>query len=121
MARGEIVVVGAGPNGLAAAATMARAGWTPIVLEAQSHIGGGARTEPLTEPGYIHDVCSSVHPMGVASPCFRALGLDVEWVHPGIMLAHPFDDGTAALLLRSTKETGTTLDAADANRWPELF
>lgn len=103
---------------------MARAGLRPIVFEAEGRIGGGARTESLTLPGYRHDVCSSVHPMAAASPCFRELGLEargVEWVHPDVPLAHPFDDGTAALLERSTRATGQTLDPADARAWGRLF
>lgn len=103
---------------------MARAGLRPILFEAEATIGGGARTEPLTLPGYHHDVCASVHPMGAASPCFRDLGLaarGVEWVHPDVPLAHPFDDGTAALLERSTSATGATLDAADRRAWSRLF
>jgi phytoene dehydrogenase-like protein len=110
----DAVVVGSGPNGLSAGIELARRGLSVCVLEARETIGGGARTEELTEPGFLHDVCSAIHPVGVASPFFRTLPLErwgVEWVYPEVALAHPFDDGDAALLLRSIEETGDTLGA----------
>jgi phytoene dehydrogenase-like protein len=106
------VVVGAGPNGLAAAVELARHGFSVAVLEAESTIGGGARSAELTLPGYVHDLGSAIHPFGYASPFFRSLPLEnhgLEWIHPPAPLAHPFDDGTAAMLERSTEDTGATL------------
>lgn len=108
----DVIVVGAGPNGLAAAVALGRGGHRVTVLEAADRIGGGTRTEPLTLPGFHHDVCSAVHPMGAGSPFFRQLPLadhGLEWLHPPVLLAHPFDDGTAAVLRRSTAETAATL------------
>jgi len=99
----DAVVVGAGPNGLAAACTLAQAGRSVLVLEASTLPGGGTRTESLTLDGFRHDVCSAIHPMGAASPFFRAIDLrphGMEWVHPEIALAHPFDDGSAAVVHR---------------------
>ncbi|HYZ93958.1 MAG TPA: NAD(P)/FAD-dependent oxidoreductase [Actinomycetota bacterium] len=113
----DAVVVGAGPNGLAAAVEIARNQRSVLVLEAAESIGGGARTAELTLPGYRHDVCSSIHPMGIASPYFRTLPLDeygLEWIHPTLPLAHPLDDGSAAVLDRSVDVSAETLgeDAA---------
>src|SRR5438067_10210929 len=99
----DAIVVGAGPNGLAAAITLAKAGRSVEVREAASEPGGGCRSAELTLPGFVHDVCSAVHPLALASPALR--DLDVEWVHPGAPLAHPFDDGTAVVLERSLDET----------------
>ena len=102
--RYDAVVVGAGPNGLAAAVTLARAGRSVLVVEAGDRPGGGAGSAELTLPGVIHDVCSAVHPLAAASPFVRSLPLaahGLEWAHPEIDLAHPLDDGTAALLSRS--------------------
>jgi phytoene dehydrogenase-like protein len=118
----DAIVVGAGPNGLAAAITLARAGRSVQVLEANDTIGGGARSAELTLPGLLHDLCSSVHPLGAASPFFRTLPLarlGVDWVFPPAALAHPFDDGTAAVLYRSVAATSETLgrDAASYRRW----
>ncbi len=129
------VVVGAGPNGLAAAVALARAGEEVIVYEAADTIGGGARTAELTLPGFQHDICSAVHPMGAASPFFRTLPLaehGLEWVHPTTLLAHPFGDGGAATLERATADTAASLDAPDrasyralmdpfVERWRDLF
>jgi phytoene dehydrogenase-like protein len=130
----EVIVVGAGPNGLAAAVALAREGHAVTVHEAADRIGGGTRTEALTLPGFRHDVCSAVHPMGVGSPFFQQLPLaehGLEWVHPPVLLAHPFDDGTAAVLLRSVAETAATLGPDDrayhrlmapfARRWRDLM
>ena len=100
----DAIVVGAGPNGLSAAIVLARAGLTVRVLEAAETVGGGA----LTLPGFVHDICSAIHPLGVASPFFRSLPLaehGLEWIEPPAALAHPFDDGTAALLERSSGAT----------------
>jgi phytoene dehydrogenase-like protein len=108
----DAVVVGSGPNGLAAAALLGRRGWKVLVIEAASTPGGGTRTEALTLPGFLHDVCSAVHPTGAASPCFQMLELEkegVRWLHPAIPLAHPLDGGDAAVLHRSVAETAAGL------------
>ncbi|MCJ7623982.1 MAG: NAD(P)/FAD-dependent oxidoreductase, partial [Anaerolineaceae bacterium] len=97
----DYVIVGSGPNGLAAAITLAQNGRSVLVLEAKDTIGGGTRTSELTLPGFMHDVCSAVHPLGVASPFFRNLQLGqhgLEWIFPPVALAHPFDDGSAAAI-----------------------
>src|SRR5579862_2094721 len=123
MADVEAIVVGSGPNGLAAAISLARAGVSVRVLEAADVVGGGMRTEELTLPGYAHDVCSAIHPLGVASPFFQTVPLTelgVEWIESPAALAHPFDDGTAALLERSVEETGATL-GDDARRYARIF
>jgi phytoene dehydrogenase-like protein len=94
------VVIGSGPNGLAAALTLARAGLPVEVHEAAPALGGGLRSEELTLPGFRHDLCSAIHPMGQSSPFFRFAGLEVEWVDPPGFVAHPFDDGTAFVFPR---------------------
>lgn len=117
------VVVGAGPNGLTAAARLARAGWQVTVLEAQSTIGGGSRTSELIEPGVVHDVCAAVHPAGVASTAFRALRLEdhgLRWLQPEVPLVHALDGGRAVVLHRSLDATVELLPAADGRRWRSL-
>jgi phytoene dehydrogenase-like protein len=99
------VVIGSGPNGLAAAITLARAGLEVEVHEAENELGGGLRSAELTLPGFVHDLCSSVHPLGVASPFFRTLELEVDWIQPDAPAAHPFDDGSAVLLEQSLAAT----------------
>lgn len=97
----DAVVVGAGPNGLTAAAELARRGYAVEVFEAGRAVGGGARTEELTLPGFRHDPCSAVHPLGIGSPAFDAMPLarhGLEWLQPRLALAHPFPDGSAAVL-----------------------
>jgi phytoene dehydrogenase-like protein len=113
----DAAIVGAGPNGLAAAITLARAGKSVLVLEAKETIGGGTRSAELTLPGFVHDVCSALHPLGVASPFFRDLPLSeygLGWIFPPASVAHPLDDGTAVLVHGTVEETGTNLgtDAA---------
>lgn len=106
--RYDAVVVGSGPNGLAAAVTLARAGRSVLVMEAAETIGGGCRTQPLTLPGYLHDVCSAVHPLAPPSPIFKALPLEafgLRWIQPPVPLAHPLLDGSAAVLRHSLRET----------------
>ncbi len=118
----DAVVVGSGPNGLAAAIELARAGLSVLVCEAHERPGGGMRTAALTEPGFRHDVCSAAHPLAVASPFLRSLdlaSLGVELLHPPAPLAHPLDGGRAAVLERSVAATGDTL-GADADRWARL-
>jgi len=113
MSEYDAVVVGAGPNGLMAAVTMARAGRRTVVFEAASTPGGGCRTAALTEPGFRHDVCSSVHPTALASPAFAPIltARGVEWCHPEIPLAHPLEGRRAVLLRRSVEETAAALGA----------
>ena len=116
MAR-RAVVIGSGPNGLAAAITLARAGLDVVVHEAADRVGGGMRTEELTLPGFRHDVCSAIHPLGRSSACFSELELEVEWLESPACVAHPFDDDEAALLVRSVDETAADLGSdADAYR-----
>jgi phytoene dehydrogenase-like protein len=110
----DAVVVGAGPNGLAAAIVIARTGRKVIVFEASDTIGGGARSAELTLPGFTHDIGSTVHPTAVASPLFRTLPLaahGLEWVEPSAMVGHPFDDGTTAIVERSVEATAARLGA----------
>ena len=112
MRKYDAVVVGAGPNGLAAAITMAREGRSVLVVEAKETIGGGARTEEITLPGFRHDICSAIHPMGVVSPFMRSLPLaehGLEWAFSPEAIAHPFDDGTAATLFHSVEKTAEHL------------
>ncbi len=119
----DAVVVGAGPNGLAAAVRVAQAGRSVLVLEAEATPGGACRSGELTLPGFTHDLGSAVHPLGLGSPFFRTLPLDrhgLEWVQPPAPLAHPFDDGPAALLERSVAETSRTL-GPDAARYERLM
>ncbi len=117
------VVVGAGPNGLAAACVLARAGLKVDVFEANETIGGGARTVELTLPGFHHDVGASAFPMGAASPVFRELRLEefgLRWVQPGAPLAHPLDDGTAAVQERSVDATAEGLGRKDGAAYRKL-
>ena len=118
----DAVVVGSGPNGLAAAITLARAGQSVLVLEAAERAGGGARSEELTLPGFVHDVCSAIHPLAAGSSFFRQLPLDahgLEWVHPRSPVAHPLPDGSAVVLERSLDATADSL-GDDAARWRSL-
>jgi phytoene dehydrogenase-like protein len=120
---GEAVVIGAGPNGLAAAIRLAENGVAVTVLEAGDAIGGAVRTEELTLPGFRHDTFSSVYPAAVASPVFARMPLaahGLEWVHPGVCMAHPLPDGTALALRRDLNATARGLDhrhAGDGQRW----
>jgi phytoene dehydrogenase-like protein len=119
----DAVIVGSGPNGLAAAVELARNGRSVAVLEAEQTVGGGARSAQLTLPGFVHDLGSAIHPLGYASPFFRQLPLEehgLEWVHPPAPLAHPFDDGTAAVLERSVEETAASL-GPDARAYERLM
>jgi phytoene dehydrogenase-like protein len=108
----DAVIVGSGPNGLAAAITLAREGLSVVVLEASATIGGGARSAELTLPGFVHDLCSAIHPLAAASPFFRTLPLErfgLHWIEPEIALAHPLDGGTAACLYRDVDLTANLL------------
>jgi phytoene dehydrogenase-like protein len=99
------LVVGSGPNGLAAAIALLQGGVEAEVREAADWVGGGLHSEELTLPGFVHDVCATVMPLAVGSPFFNTLGLDVQWIHPEAPAAHPLDDGTAVLLERGLEET----------------
>ena len=108
----DAAIVGSGPNGLSAAIALARAGLRVRVHEAEPTIGGGARSVALTLPGFVHDRCSAIHPLAVASPFFRSLPLaahGLEWIQPPVPFAHPLDDGTAVALHRSVDETADAL------------
>src|SRR5437870_9023882 len=109
----DAVVVGSGPNGLAAAITLARAGCSVLVCEANATIGGGARSAELTLPGFLHDVCSAVHPLAAGSPFFKTLPLErfgLQWIQPDIPLAHPLDDDTAPCLYQDVDVTAEQFD-----------
>ena len=119
----DAVVVGSGPNGLAAAITLARAGYSVLVREANATIGGGARSAELTLPGFLHDVCSAVHPLAVGSPFLKTLPLEqfgLEWIQPEIPLAHPLGNGTAACLHRDVNFTADQL-GGDARAYRRLM
>lgn len=119
----DAIVIGSGPNGLAAAIEIARSGRSVCILEANATIGGGARSAELTLPGFIHDVCSAVHPLAAGSPFFSRLPLrqrGLEFVFPQVSLAHPFDDGTAITLDRSVEATSERL-GSDALAYRKLF
>jgi phytoene dehydrogenase-like protein len=119
----DAVVIGAGPNGLAAAIEIASAGHSVCIVEARETVGGGARTAELTLPGFLHDVCSAIHPMAIASPFFKTLPLakhGLEWIRSPAALAHPFDDGSAAVLYRSIPDTCATL-GTDGPAYEKLF
>ncbi|MGH2444565.1 MAG: phytoene desaturase family protein [Candidatus Limnocylindria bacterium] len=119
----DAVVVGAGPNGLAAAIELARHGRSVHVVERNETVGGGSRSAELTIPGFTHDVCSAIHPLGRASPFFARLPLDehgLEWIEPPIQIAHPLDDGSAALVWRDLDRTADGL-GRDARRYRRLM
>ncbi|MEX2293680.1 MAG: NAD(P)/FAD-dependent oxidoreductase [Acidimicrobiales bacterium] len=115
----DVVVVGAGPNGLAAAITCAEAGRSVLVLEGAHEIGGGTRTAELTLPGFAHDVCSAIHPLAAVSPFFASAGLErhgLELLHAEVAHAHPLDGGRAGLVHRSLADTIVGL-GADGRAW----
>jgi phytoene dehydrogenase-like protein len=114
----DAVVVGAGPNGLAAAVELTRSGRRVLVLEGSAIIGGGTRTEALTLPGFLHDVCSAIHPMGAASPFFRSIGID-DWIHPDLPVTHPLDGGRVGVLYRNLDRTADGL-GADGEKYRRL-
>jgi phytoene dehydrogenase-like protein len=117
------IVVGSGPNGLAAAALLARAGLSVTVLEAADSIGGGTRSSEMIVPGLVHDHCSAFHPIAAGSPALTSLGLErygLRWLQPAIDCAHPLDDGSAGVFLRSIEATADAL-GTDGRRWQRLF
>lgn len=119
----DAVVVGSGPNGLAAAVTLQKQGLSVLLLEGNDKVGGGLRTAELTLPGFKHDICSAIYPMAAASPFFKALPLEehgLEWIAPTLCAAHPFDDGTAAVLSESTAITVDSL-GVDADQYKSLI
>lgn len=119
----DAVVVGAGPNGLAAAIELQRNGCQTLLIEAEETIGGAARTEEVTLPGFLHDIGSAIHPLGVGSPFFSSLPLSsfgLEWVHPPVPLAHPLQDGPSAFLERDLDVTASLL-GADGPAWTRMF
>ncbi|MBA2348030.1 MAG: NAD(P)/FAD-dependent oxidoreductase, partial [Solirubrobacterales bacterium] len=122
----EAIVIGAGPNGLAAAIRLAGAGRSVTVLEAADAPGGAVRTQELTLPGFRHDVFSAVHPAGAASPVFAGMPLErhgLEWVHPEACVAHTLDSERSAVLYRSLDRTAGSLDAlrpGDGEAWADF-
>jgi phytoene dehydrogenase-like protein len=119
----DAVVVGSGPNGLVAAVTLAAAGRSVHLVEAEPTVGGGCRSAELTLPGHVHDVCAAVHALGVASPAITSLGLErhgLTWVHPEVPVTHPLEGDRGAALLRSVDETADGL-GADGRAWRRLF
>ncbi len=119
----DAVVVGSGPNGLAAAIAMQQQGLSVLLLEGKETIGGGLRSAELTLPGFVHDICSAIHPMSVASPYFKTLPLHeygLQYIFPEVAAAHPFDDGTAGILYRSLTQTAQAL-GPDEQTYLNLF
>jgi len=127
----DAIVVGSGPNGLAAAILMQQRGLSVLLIEGKETIGGGLRTAELTLPGFLHDICSAIHPLAVASPFFETLPLSehgLDYIFPPVGAAHPFDNGTAAIITTSIEETARLLGADEqvykkliqpvVNDWP---
>jgi len=129
----DAVILGSGPNGLAAAIMLQQRGLSTLLIEGRSEIGGGMRSAGLTLPGFTHDVCASAHPLGIASPFFKTLPLDqhgLEWIVPPIAAAHPLDKGTTSFLAKSPEQTADALEVDKAaylrllspliSHWPVL-
>lgn len=120
----DAIVIGSGPNGLAAAITLARAGRSVRVYEAESTVGGSTRSAELTQPGFVHDVCATIHSLALVSPFLKTLPLaehGLEFAHPALPLAHPLDDGTAVIVHRSVAETTELFSRHDASAYRALF
>ena len=120
----DAVVIGSGPNGLSAAIELARGGFSVLVLEARDQIGGGVRSAEVTLPGFVHDVCSGCHPMGILSPFFRSLPLEQHglcWLSGTASAAHPLDGEPAVLLRRSVADTALDLNQEDSGAYTKLF
>ena len=119
----DVVVVGSGPNGLTAAIVLQRAGLSVLIIEGKDTIGGGLRSAEQTLPGFTHDICSAIHPLAAASPFFKTLPLHeygLEYIYPPLAAAHPFDDGTAAVLTKSITETANQF-GEDKNAYLKLI
>jgi phytoene dehydrogenase-like protein len=119
----DATIIGSGPNGLAAGITLPRAGLAVLLLEAQETLGGGLRSAELSQPAFVHDVCSAVHPLAIASPFFCTLLLaehGLDWVHSPVPSAHPLDGGTAVLLERDVEATSMRLDI-DSKAYSKLM
>src|SRR5262249_12422116 len=119
----DAIIVGTGPNGLAAATTMAQAGCSVLVLEANQTIGSSVGSAELTLPGFVHDVCSAIHPLAAGSPFFNTLPLErcgLSWIHPDIPLAHPLDDASVVALYRDLDKTADSL-GNDASAYRRLM
>lgn len=116
----DATVVGAGPNGLSAAIELARSGLKTLLVEMADAVGGGTRTEELTLPGFKHDVCSAIHPAGVASPFFAEIGLEIDWVQPPLPFSHPLDGGEVAVMRRGVADTADGL-GSDASAYRSLM
>jgi phytoene dehydrogenase-like protein len=114
-------IIGSGPNGLSAAIALASAGLSTTVMERNRQIGGACSTAEITLPGYRHDLGSSVYPMGIASPFFRSLPIEIPWIEPAAPCAHPLDDGTAVLLEHSIEDTVANLDSSDGRKYRSLL
>ena len=114
----DAIIIGSGPNGLSAAIELQKNGLSTLVVEAKDEIGGGTRTKELTLPGFKHDICSAIHPLGVGSPFLRKLPLEkhgLQWIYPPVEMAHPFPDGTAVALYRSISDTGAQFKDDELN------
>src|SRR5260370_32280241 len=111
-------IIGSGPNGLSAAIELASAGVSTRVVERNQQIGGACSTAETTLPGFRHDLGSSVYPMGIASPFFRSLPIEIPWIEPAAPCAHPLDDGTAVLLAHSIEDTVANLHPSDGRKSP---
>src|SRR5450432_504597 len=114
----DAIIVGSGPNGLSAAIALRREGLNVLIIEREQSIGGGMRSAELTMPGFIHDICSAIHPMSAGSPFFQTIPLQefgMEYIHSPIAAAHPFDDGSVALLKNSIDDTASSLGEDQAS------
>ncbi|MEO6588716.1 MAG: NAD(P)/FAD-dependent oxidoreductase, partial [Pyrinomonadaceae bacterium] len=119
----DAIIIGSGPNGLAAGIHLAQNGLSVLIVEASEEIGGGVRSAELTLPGFTHDICSAIMPLTLASPFFKTLPLEkfgLELIQPDASLAHPLDNGSAILLKKSVDETARNLGIKDAKNYKKL-